>query len=248
MAEHLPTSLEFNLIQPLGLVLKAQHGGHLRKRASRLILQQQARPPATTMDDDPYRPLRYPPEGRSFDSWQQAWEYYRDFAQKYGYGIRKGRTRHNKSKEVKHISIQCDRRETPNPTNTIRHTASRGTACPFKFNLKKGVWGWEIQYRSDHTTRAHNHTASSSALAHPVHRRAYLDEPRQEEVRSLRQLTIEAGPLVTHLVRRDGEAANITQRDLWNLALSDRFEQRQGMTLIQAFYAKMRESPKWTAF
>ena len=59
---------------------------------------------------------------------------------------------------------------------------------------------------------------------------------------------MEAGPLVTHLVRRDGEAANVTQRDLWNLASSDRFEQRQGMTPIQAFYAKMRESPKWTAF
>ena len=80
-------------------------------------------------------------------------------------------------------------RRPPNPTNTMRQTASRGTACPFEFNLKKGIWGWEIQYRSDHTTRAHNHAAFSSALAHPVH------------------------PLVTHLVRRDGKAANVTPRD-----------------------------------
>ena len=200
------------------------------------------------MDNDSYQPLRYPPEGQSFDSWERAWEYYRDFAQKCGYGIRKGRTCHNKSKEVKHINVQYDRKETPNPTNTMRHTASRGTACPFKFNLKKSVWGWEIQYRSDHTNRAHNHTASSSALAHPVHRRAYLDEQHQEEVRSLRQLAVEPGRVVTHFIQRDGEAANVTQKDLWNLATSDRFKQRQGMTLIQALYAKMHESPKWIAF
>ncbi len=59
---------------------------------------------------------------------------------------------------------------------------------------------------------------------------------------------MEAGPLVTHLIRRDREAANVTQRDLWNLASSDRFKQRQGMTPIQALYTKMRESPKWTTF
>ena len=67
-------------------------------------------------------------------------------------------------------------------------------------------------------------------------------------MRSLRQLAVEPGRVITHLIQRDGEAANVTQKDLWNLTTSDQFIQRQGMTLIQALYAKMHESPKWIAF
>jgi len=197
------------------------------------------------MGDIDYQPLRYPPEGEAFNSWEEGFEWCRDFAQKCGYGIRKGRTRQNKSKEVKHITIQCDRKETPNPTNTVRQTGSRGTSCPFEFNLKSTVWGWEVKHRLDHNLRAHNHPASTAALAHPVHRRAYRNDGVSKEIQSMYQLAIQPSKILTHLARRDTDNALINSNDIHNLLASTRFERRQGMTPIQAFYSQMTTSPSW---
>jgi hypothetical protein len=82
---------------------------------------------AMATDDNDYRSLHYPPEAQTFDSWQEAWEYCRDFAQNVDMVSAKAeRVKTLKSKED--IIIQCDRKETPNATNSVRQT-SRGTSA-----------------------------------------------------------------------------------------------------------------------
>ena len=143
-----------------------------------------------------------------------------------------------------HVTFICDRAGTPPAGGKrLRNTTSRRIGCLFSVTAKESLCRtqWHLRHRPDPRFHRHNHSPSSTPVAHPVHRQ--LSQSDKSTVRQMATSGVKPSEIRSYLHMTSDTLA--TQQDIYNSIAQSKRELARGQSSIHALAEQLDGDGFW---
>lgn len=184
-----------------------------------------------------------PPPAGAHDSFEDAIHSCQNWAKEHGYAVTKANTKEYPGGPYTLVFMQCDRGDKYKERASVRKSRTRVTECPFRLRISPApTYENRRQCMVVIINPSHNHTATWSATAHPVHRR--LHEGARHTIRAEARAGVKPKQILVRL-QQETPGLYLTKDDIYNELKKARTEQLQGLTPIEALIQQLKDTDKW---